>query len=185
MRSSVFRSIKRFAQNDPFGRYRDDDALAQLVRETVARTPAPWSSLLAEVAGLAGLSEDSARALWTEGVQHRRRLIALLGRPVLLRVALLDLLSADPRVSGTPGPVPVPRPLLAQAAEGLTTDELTRLRTREHLVVLHVRAPLTERVDVHLGVLPHVQRRQPQAEGAGAANGVHQPAVGDGARAHL
>lgn len=136
MRSSVSRSIKRFAQNDPFGRYRDDDALAQLVRETVARTPAPWSSLLAEVAGLAGLSEDSARALWTEGVQHRRRLIALLGRPVLLRVALLDLLSADPRFSGTPGPVLVPRPLLAQAAEGLTTDELTGLRTREHLVVL-------------------------------------------------
>lgn len=136
MRSSVSRSIKRFAQNDPFARYRDDDALAQLVRETMARTPAPWGSLLGEVAGLDGLSEDAARILWTEGVQHRRQLSRLLGRPVLLRVALLDLLSADPRFSGTPGPVLLPRPLLAEAAEGLTTDELTGLKTREHLLVL-------------------------------------------------
>lgn len=136
MRSSISRTIQKLTRNDPFARYRDDDALARLVRETVSSTATPYTTLLTQVAGLAELDEAAARTLWMEGVLHRRKLSVLLERPVLLRVAILDLLSADPRFSRTASPALVPRGLLSSAVHSLTTDELTGLATRGHFVTI-------------------------------------------------
>jgi len=129
--------LSRLLVSDPFTTLRSDDDLGGLVRAASARTRTPYLFLVQRLVGTGqGWAEDDARGFWLGAVDHRRRLAALLGRPVHLRIAALDLLLWDHTPKKARKPVLVSPAVLQQVASALQTDALTGLGNREHFAAL-------------------------------------------------
>ncbi|MBX3212522.1 MAG: GGDEF domain-containing protein [Labilithrix sp.] len=85
------------------------------------------------------LCEAEARALYTRVVDHRREMARVLGRPVHVRVAALDLLTSRPANRRSPResrPIMVAPALLERALEEASADAVTGLPRAGHFMNL-------------------------------------------------
>lgn len=136
-RPSPISQLSRLLASDPFSTLRSDDDLGNLVRGVGTRTRTPYLVLVQRLVGAGqDWSEDEARHFWLGAVDHRRRLAALLGRPVHLRIAGLDLLLWDQTPKRARKPVLVSPAVLHDVATALQTDALTGLGNRQHFAAL-------------------------------------------------
>ena len=125
--------------DDPFDQVMSDERIERVVAVIAARSAAPYTELLRRLVGVEDMSEVEAHAFFRRVVQHRRTLSAALGRPVHIRVAALDLLTARPTKSGArrdSHPIIVTPSLLEKAFEVATADGITGLPQRAHFMNL-------------------------------------------------
>jgi len=125
--------------DDPFDQVMSDERIERVVAVIAARSAAPYTELLRRLVGVEDMSEVEAHAFFRRVVQHRRTLSAALGRPVHIRVAALDLLTARPTKSGArrdSHPIIVTPSLLEKAFEVATADGVTGLPQRAHFMNL-------------------------------------------------
>ena len=124
--------LRAAQKHDLFGSLRHDDELATLVRAVSARHDRPYTVLMNSLIGTpTNMDEKVARGIWLEAVEHRRVLARQLGRPVLLRVAALDLLWLRPRGERIGRPRVVSTQVLSALEGVLSRDELTGAASRE------------------------------------------------------
>ncbi len=124
---------------DPFDQAMSDERIERVVSVISARSAAPYTELLRRLVGIEDMSEVEAHAFFRRVVQHRRTLSAALGRPVHIRVAALDLLTARPTKSTArrdSHPIIVTPSLLEKAFEVATADGVTGLPQRAHFMNL-------------------------------------------------
>jgi diguanylate cyclase (GGDEF)-like protein len=124
-------------QDDVFDRVCEDADLERFVVERAATSAEPHADLIRVLLGMS-LSETEARSLFKRVVAHRRQMANLLGRPVHIRVAALDLISSpadrrDPRESR---PIMVAPALLERALEEAGSDAVTGLPRGGHFMKL-------------------------------------------------
>jgi len=131
--------------DDPFDQAMSDERINRAVAAIAARSDAPYTALLRRLVGVEDMNEVEAHAFFRRVVEHRRTLSATLGRPVHIRVAALDLLTARPAAkSGSQGPgarrdshpIIVTPSLLEKAFEVATADGVTGLPQRAHFMNL-------------------------------------------------
>ena len=97
-----------------------------------AKHPRPYCVLLSGLIGSATtIKEEVARNCWLAAVAHRRQMAAQLGRPVLLRIAALNLLSQEPLPAGIGKPILVSQRVLSSLEEALEKDSLTGVASRD------------------------------------------------------
>lgn len=160
-------------RDDVFDGICDDAELDRLLRERAATSAEPHADLLRLMLGMS-LAEPEACSLFAGVVEHRKEMEVLLGRPVHIRVAALDLLSSGPpsrRESRESRPIMVAPALLERALEEAGSDEVTGL----------------PRAGYFMNLLGHEmrQRRQPvtvvfiDLDGFKLVNDVHGHARGD------
>ena len=82
------------------------------------------------------LPEAEARSLYIRGVDHRREMACVLGRPVHVRVAALDLITANRRNPRESRPIMVAPALLERALEEAGSDGVTGLPRGSHFLNL-------------------------------------------------
>ncbi|MCC6997187.1 MAG: GGDEF domain-containing protein [Deltaproteobacteria bacterium] len=135
--SRKVRALRALVDEDLFARLRSDAELARLVRETSQQTPTPFGTLLHKLIGTPPtLTEATARALWLEAVEHRRALARVLGRPVHLRVAVMDLAAISGTFQGAKRAIVVSREELVEVLAAAETDGLTGALRREPLLTI-------------------------------------------------
>jgi diguanylate cyclase (GGDEF)-like protein len=126
--------------DDPFDRATTEEHIERAVAAIAARSAAPFSEVLRRLVGLEPVVEDEARALFARVLEHRRELCSVLGRPVHLRVAALDLVTTT-RPAEVEGrrdshPIIVTPSLLQKAFDVATADGVTGLPQRTHFMNL-------------------------------------------------
>ena len=82
--------------DDPFDQATSDERINRAVAAIAARSGSPYTELLRRLVGVEDMNEVEAHAFFRRVVEHRRTLSTTLGRPVHIRVAALDLLTARP-----------------------------------------------------------------------------------------
>ena len=82
-------------REDVFDRILDDTELERLLEERATTSTEPYADLVRLMLGMS-LSESEARTLYGRVVDHSREMAQVLGRPVHVRVAALDLLTTKP-----------------------------------------------------------------------------------------
>ena len=130
--------------DDPFDQAASDERINRVVAAIAARSGAPYTELLRRLVGIEDMNEAEAHAFFRRVVEHRRTLSTTLGRPIHIRVAALDLLTARPAKSGATGPaagrdshpIIVTPSLLEKAFEVATADGVTGLPQRAHFMNL-------------------------------------------------
>ncbi len=125
-------------REDIFERLCDDAELARLLSERALTTAEPHAELIRLMLGMS-LCEAEARALYTRVVDHRREMARVLGRPVHVRVAALDLLTSRPANRRSPResrPIMVAPALLERALEEASADAVTGLPRAGHFMNL-------------------------------------------------
>jgi diguanylate cyclase (GGDEF)-like protein len=125
--------------DDPFDQAMSDERIERVVSAISARSAAPYTELLRRLVGIEDMSEVEAHAFFRRVVQHRRTLSAALDRPVHIRVAALDLLTARPTKTTArrdSHPIIVTPSLLEKAFEVATADGVTGLPQRAHFMNL-------------------------------------------------
>lgn len=128
-------AVQELLDADAFSRIRSPSELTDLVREESQATERPYAALLHRLMGLDPEVEEAlAKKVWLTAVEHKRSLAQLLGRDVLLRVAMLDLLSTMPELASIRQPVMLSRKLLRRALRETTTDALTGLMRRDEFL---------------------------------------------------
>lgn len=124
-------------RDDLFSSIRSDTQLAGMVRKITAAHKRPFALLLSHLIGSdPKTDEGEARRFWLAAVQHRREMAYGLGRPVALRVAALDLLSAGGTTRRLKKPVLLSPRLLGQVIDALGRDALTGLATRDRFLAI-------------------------------------------------
>jgi diguanylate cyclase (GGDEF)-like protein len=124
---------------DPFDQATSDERINRAVAAISARSEAPYTDVLRRLVGVEDMNEVEAHAFFRRVVEHRRALSTTLGRPVHIRVAALDLLTARPsnsRGRRDSHPIIVTPSLLEKAFEVATADGLTGLPQRAHFMNL-------------------------------------------------
>lgn len=124
---------------DPFDQATSDERINRAVAAISARSEAPYTDVLRRLVGVEDMNEVEAHAFFRRVVEHRRTLSTTLGRPVHIRVAALDLLTARPsnsRGRRDSHPIIVTPSLLEKAFEVATADGLTGLPQRAHFMNL-------------------------------------------------
>lgn len=119
-------------RDDIFDRALDDAQLDEVLRDRAKTSDEPYADLLRLMLGMS-LSEDEARSLYERVVEHRREMARLLGRPVHVRVAALDLMTCHSSTRRTPResrPIMVAPALLERALEEAGSDGVTGLPRR-------------------------------------------------------
>ncbi|MDF2694707.1 MAG: hypothetical protein K0S65_3090 [Labilithrix sp.] len=125
-------------QNDVFDRICDDADLQRFIAERAAMSAEPHADLIRVLLGMS-LSELEACSMLARVVDHRREMARLLGRPVHVRVAALDLISnrpADRRNPRESRPIMVAPALLERALEEAGSDAVTGLPRGAHFMKL-------------------------------------------------
>jgi len=116
-------------REDVFDRILDDDELERLLEERADSSTEPYADLVRLMLGMS-LSETEARALYGRVIDHRREMAQILGRPVHVRVAALDLLTSRPvsrKSARESRPIMVAPALLERALEEAGSDGVTGL----------------------------------------------------------
>ena len=134
----------KLIHDDPFDQATSDERINRVVAAIAARSGAPYTELLRRLVGIEDMNEAEAHAFFRRVVEHRRTLSTTLGRPIHIRVAALDLLTARPAKSGATGPaarrdshpIIVTPSLLEKAFEVATADGVTGLPQRAHFMNL-------------------------------------------------
>jgi diguanylate cyclase (GGDEF)-like protein len=125
-------------REDVFDRILDDAELDRLLAERATTSAEPHADLMRLMLGMT-LTESEARALFRRVVEHRRELARVLGRPVHVRVAALDLITtrpASPRNPRESRPIMVAPALLERALEEAGSDAVTSLPRGAHFLNL-------------------------------------------------
>lgn len=125
-------------RDDVFDRICDDAELERLLSERAAASREPHADLLRLMLGMT-LSEGEACALFEQIVDHRKEMANLLGRPVHIRVAALDLITSGPASRRSPResrPIMVAPALLERALEEAGADAVTGLPRGGHFMNL-------------------------------------------------
>lgn len=140
----------------PNGRHPESDAAWQLIRDDVfdaicdgaelerflaergVASAEPHADLMRLLLGMS-LREGEARALYLRVLEHHREMTRVLGRPVHIRVAALDLLTSRPASRKSPResrPIMVAPALLERALEEAGADAVTGLPRGGHFMNL-------------------------------------------------
>ncbi|MCW5836727.1 MAG: GGDEF domain-containing protein [Labilithrix sp.] len=125
-------------REDIFERLCDDAELERLLAERALTSEEPHAELVRLMLGMS-LCEVEARALYARVVAHRREMARVLGRPVHVRVAALDLLTSRPATRRNPResrPIMVAPALLERALEEASADAVTGLPRAGHFMNL-------------------------------------------------
>ena len=128
--------------DDPFDRPVSEEDLERVVATFAERSPTPYIDVLRRLVGIEEASEIEARSFFRRVVEHRRELVEMLGRPVHVRVAALDLLTTRPAAGGRAGtrrdshPLIVTPSFLEKAFEEATADAITGLPQRAQFMSL-------------------------------------------------
>lgn len=125
-------------RDDVFDRILDDVELDRLLEERERTSTEPHADLIRLMLGMT-LNEDDACALYARVIEHRRLLSKVLGRPVHVRVAALDLMttrSDTPRGHPESRPIMVAPALLERALEEAGADAITGLPRGGHYMNL-------------------------------------------------
>jgi diguanylate cyclase (GGDEF)-like protein len=125
-------------REDVFDRILDDAELERLLAERATTSAQPHADLIRLMLGMS-LCEAEARTLYARVVEHRTEMKRLLGRPVHIRVAALDLLTSRPVNRTNPResrPIMVAPALLERALEEAGSDGVTGLPRGGHFVNL-------------------------------------------------
>jgi diguanylate cyclase (GGDEF)-like protein len=125
--------------DDPFDQALSDERIDRAVAAIAARSSEPYTELLRRLVGVEDMNEVEAHAFFRRVVEHRRALSSAVGRPVHVRVAALDLLTARLPKSGSrrdSHPIIVTPSLLEKAFEVATADGVTGLPQRAHFMNL-------------------------------------------------
>lgn len=132
-------------QDDPFDRATTDEEIARVVRALGARSATPYVAVLHRLVGVDDMNELEAQAFFARVLEHRRAMVAALGRSVHIRVAALDLLTTRPapaRARDGAGtrrdshPILVTPSLLEKAFEVASADGVTGLPQRAQFMNL-------------------------------------------------
>ena len=130
---------------DPFDQATSDERINRAVAAIIASSAsnassvAPYTDVLRRLVGVEDMNEAEAHAFFGRVVAHRHTLSTTLGRPVHIRVAALDLLTARPansRGRRDSRPIIVTPSLLEKAFEVATADGVTGLPQRAHFMNL-------------------------------------------------
>lgn len=131
------RAVRRLLDEDRFTRIRSEAELTALVRAQCENSNRPYAELMHGLIGLdPDVEETVAKRLWMAAVEHKRALSVVLGREVLLRVAMLDLFSTKAEIERNRPPVVVSRRLLGGVLRAMATDPLTGLMRREEFATI-------------------------------------------------
>jgi diguanylate cyclase (GGDEF)-like protein len=125
--------------DDPFDQATSDERINRAVAAIIARSASPYTDVLRRLVGIEDMNEGEAHAFFRRVVDHRHALSTTLGRPVHIRVAALDLLTARPATSRgrrDSHPIIVTPSLLEKAFEVATADGVTGLPQRAHFMNL-------------------------------------------------
>lgn len=124
-------------RDDVFERVVDDAELDRLLSERAAVSAEPYADLMRLMLGMS-LPESEARTMFERVVGHRREMARLLGRPVHVRVAALDLITSRPsrRNARESRPIMVAPELLERALEEASADGVTGLPRSSHFMNL-------------------------------------------------
>jgi diguanylate cyclase (GGDEF)-like protein len=139
------REAWQLIHDDPFDRTTSDEEIESAVAVIAARSVAPYTEVLRRLVGAEDMTESDARSFFQDVLARRREIAAALGRPVHIRVAALDLLTAQTNEPAPPTnsrarrdshPIIVTPSLLEKAFEVATADGLTGLPQRVHFMNL-------------------------------------------------
>jgi diguanylate cyclase (GGDEF)-like protein len=125
--------------DDPFDQATSEERINRAVAAISARSEVPYTDVLRRLVGVEDMNEVEAQAFFRRVVDHRRSLSTTLNRPVHIRVAALDLLTARPSSSRgrrDSHPIIVTPSLLEKAFEVATADGVTGLPQRAHFMNL-------------------------------------------------
>ena len=116
-------------REDVFDRILDDAQLDRLLVDRAKTSTEPHADLVRLMLGMS-LTEDEARSLYERVLDHRREMAGILGRPVHVRVAALDLITSRPatrKSARESRPIMVAPALLERALEEAGSDGVTGL----------------------------------------------------------
>lgn len=125
-------------RDDVFDLICDDAELERFLAERGIASAEPHADLMRLLLGMS-LREGEARSLYIRVVDHRREMARILGRPVHIRVAALDLLTSRPANRRNPResrPIMVAPALLERALEEAGSDAVTGLPRGGHFMNL-------------------------------------------------
>jgi diguanylate cyclase (GGDEF)-like protein len=125
-------------RDDVFDRLLDDAELDRLVTERAKVSHEPHADVVRLMLGMS-LPEPEARTMFLRVVHHRQDMSRKLGRPVHVRVAALDLITARPASRRSPRqsrPIMVAPELLERALEEAGSDGVTGLPRQSHFLNL-------------------------------------------------
>ncbi|MBN9164353.1 MAG: GGDEF domain-containing protein [Myxococcales bacterium] len=125
-------------RDDVFDVICDDAELERFLAERGVTSAEPHADLMRLLLGMS-LREGEARSLYIRVVDHRREMARILGRPVHIRVAALDLLTSRPANRRNPResrPIMVAPALLERALEEAGSDAVTGLPRGGHFMNL-------------------------------------------------